>query len=78
LVKKRSAKLVQRGEGQLHLGFHPGCARHATSGGVSKQIVKKGGLPGPRLTSNHQGCARADARVRKELIQSRTFGAPVD
>ena len=69
---------MQRGEGQLHLGFHPGCPRHATSGGVSKQIVKKGGLPGPRLASNHNGCARAGARVREELIQSRTLGAPAD
>ena len=69
---------MQRGEGQLHLGFHPDCPRHATSGGVSKQIVKKGGLSGPRLASNHNGCARAGARVREELIQSRTLGAPVD
>jgi len=49
-----------------------------TSGGVSKQIVKKGGLPGPRLASNHNGCAGAGARVREELIQSRTLGAPAD
>lgn len=69
---------MERGEGQLHLGFHPGCPCHATSGGVSKQIVKKGALPGPRLASNHNGCARAGARVGEEPIQSRTLGAPVD
>jgi hypothetical protein len=69
---------VQRGEGQLHLGFHAGCSHHATSGGVSKQIVKQGGLPGPRLASNHNGSARAGARVHEELIQARTLGAPVD
>ena len=69
---------MQRGEGQLHLGLHPGCPRHATSGGVFKQVVKKGGLAGPRLASNHNGCAGAGARVREELIQSRTLGAPAD
>ncbi len=69
---------MQRGEGQLHLGFHPGCPRHATSGGVCKQIVKKGGLAGPRLASNHNGCARAGPRVHEELIQSRTLGSTAD
>jgi hypothetical protein len=49
-----------------------------TSGGVSKQIVKKGGLAGPRLASNHNRGTRAGARVREELIQSRTLGAPAD
>ena len=69
---------MQRSEWQLHLGFHPGCPRHATSGRVSKQIVKKGGLPGPRLASNHNSCTHAGARVGEELIQSRTLGAPAD
>ena len=69
---------MQRGEGQLHLGFHSGCPRNATSGGVFKQVVKKGGLAGPSLASNHNGCARAGARIREDLIQSRTLGSTAD
>jgi hypothetical protein len=33
-IQERRAKLVQRGEGKLHFGFHAACPHHATSGRV--------------------------------------------
>ena len=31
LIEERQTKLVERSEGQLHLGFRAGCPHHATS-----------------------------------------------
>jgi len=78
LIEERQTKLVERSEGQLHLGFRAGCSHHPTSGRVHQQILQQGALPDPRLASHHNRRACAGACIGEQLIQSRALGATAD
>jgi hypothetical protein len=53
-VQQRRAQLMQAGEGQLHLRFHPGGPGHPHIRRRPDHVLQQRGLAHPRLAPHHQ------------------------
>jgi hypothetical protein len=77
-IEERRAQLVQTGESELHLGFHP---RALDDGQIRRRadgVLEQGRLPDPSLASQHQHPAPAGSHVAEQRVESVALAAPTE
>jgi hypothetical protein len=72
----RHARLVERGECQLDLGFHPDRARDPEIRRLLDRRVQERRLANPRLTAHDQRPAATRAHALQQTVEHLTFGTP--
>lgn len=75
-VQHRQQQLMERGEGQLSLGFHALSAEHPGTGGPVGRLGQECGLARPRLTDQGQRTAAPLTRLAQQAVEHREFRVP--
>ena len=77
-AEHRNAQLVQAGEGELHLRFHPDRAGHREIRRLAGQVAQQRRLADPRFAPHHEDGALAAARAREQLAQGLLLAQPAE
>ena len=71
--ENRADDLVQSGERELRLRFHPGAAEHAHVAGLVARVLQKRGLADARLAGDDEDGAPRRASAIEKLADTRAF-----
>ncbi|GAA0907164.1 hypothetical protein GCM10009559_75770 [Pseudonocardia zijingensis] len=77
MVQHGGADLVQRREGELHLGLDTGCPDDPASRGRAEDVLQERGLADTSFSADHQGPALPALDIGEELFEQRAFARPV-
>src|SRR6185503_19434723 len=75
-LEERRAQLLERGEREFHLTFHPAGSGDAISLSCLDRVLEQGGLADARLSMHHQDAAVSPTRSLEQPVEHRTLGFP--
>jgi hypothetical protein len=77
-IEQGRTQLVQRGEGQLHLGLDADRAQHPHAGGGGLGVVEQRRLPDPGGAAQYERPAFTGSQRGDHLVQPRPFRFPAE
>jgi len=75
-LEERRAQLLERGERELHLPFHPAGSGDAEPLARLDRVLEQSGLADARLAMHHQDAAVSATRCLEQPVEHRTLALP--